>query len=203
LYPRLGGNDALVAKANWTYEVASAGTPAAGLEEYVVETTDGAHVGKVTVLLRRGADLILAVERGTPPVTHDVRAFPWREVESVDHVGLRVRLRLDERQVEESLELDAEKGTEGGAADAVRVTELPPELRPSASPAGPGPVDRPLTAVALGLGLIGVFSFLALAIAATAVDFDWEFALFAIPLAFTIGAALVAYRLFRNPYEGR
>lgn len=67
-------------RVEWTYEVAPAGAPAAGLEEYVVETSLGAHVGKVTTLLRRGGDLFVAVERGMPPMTHDVRALPWNDV---------------------------------------------------------------------------------------------------------------------------
>jgi hypothetical protein len=190
-----------VTRAEWTYEVAPAGAPAAGLEEYVVETISGGHVGKVTTLLRRRDALFVAVERGMPPVTHDVRAFRWNDVDSIDHSALKVRLRLGDAEIEESLELDPDKGVEDGDAEAVRVTELPPDLRPSASPAEPGPVDRSSTALALGLGLVGVFSLLALAIAATAVDFDWEFVLFVIPLAFLIAAAVVAYRLFRNPYE--
>ncbi|MBA2537833.1 MAG: hypothetical protein H0V20_10445 [Actinobacteria bacterium] len=190
-----------MARADWTYEVAPAGAPASGLEEYRVETTSGTHVGKVTVLLSRRDELLVAVERGTPPATHDVRVFPWRDVAAVDHAALRVRLNVSDEGIEQSLELDPDKGIEGEGADASRITELPRELRPSSSPAAPGPVDRPSTALALGLGLLGLFSLLVLAIAAITVEFDWEFVLFVVPLSLLVGAAVVAYRLFRDPYD--
>ena len=191
-----------MARADWTYQVAPAGAPASGLEEYVVEAASGARVGKVTTLLRHDSEVYVAVERGTPPVTHDVRAFPWRDVERVDHEALTVRLRLAEDAVEQSLELDPDKAVETEDAEAVRVTELPPELAPTA-PTGDvaGPVDRPAFAVSIALGLVGVFAFLILAIVATTVDFTWHFALFGIPLALLAAAAIIGYRVFRAPYE--
>ena len=188
-------------EADWTYQVAPAGSDSAGLEEYLVEASSGGQVGKVTTLLRRGDELLLAVERGTPPVSHDVRVFPWRDVESVDHAALTVRLGLDEHEIEQALALDPDKGVERGEADAVRVTELPAELRQPASPAAPGPTDRPLTGLGIALGVVGVFTLLAAVIAAAAIDSGWKFALFVVPVAFFVAAGLVSYRLFRSPYE--
>ena len=191
-------------RADWTYQVAPAGTPASGLEEYVVEAASGARVGKVTTLLRHDGEVYVAVERGTPPVTHDVRVIPWREVERVDHEGLTVRLSVPEDAVEQSLELDPDKAVETEDAEAVRITQLPAELAPTSAPGDvAGPVDRPTYLVALGLGLLGVFSALVLAIFATTVDFTWHFVLFAIPLGLLAAAGVAAYRVFRNPYERR
>ncbi len=180
-----------------------AGAPATGLEEYIVEAAAGARVGKVQTLLRREGELLLAVDRGKPPLTHDVRALPWSAVERVDHEALAVRLRLGEDAVAQALELDPEKGVEDGDADAVRVTELPAELRPSSDPGSPtGPVDRTTYAVTIALGALGLVSLLAVVIALTAEDDPrWVPALFAIPAILFAAAGAAAYRVFRAPYE--
>jgi hypothetical protein len=129
----------VVARASWTYEVPPAGADAAALEDYSVETASGERVGKVLTLPQRNGDVLLAVEIGTPPLRHDVRVFGWEDVEDVDHEGLAVRLRVGRNDVEESLQLDPDKGVEAGEADAVRVTALPTGLAPSSPPsAGPG-----------------------------------------------------------------
>ena len=192
-----------MAKADWTYQVAPAGSPAAGLEEYVVEAASGARVGKVTSVLARGDEIYVAVERGQPPVRHDVRAVPWRDVERLEHSALTIRLRLSEEALDDALELDPDKGVEDGEAEARRVTELPQELRPSSTPDAPGPVDRPTYVVALALGAGGLFALLVLVIVALAVDFTWHFALFVVPAALLALAAVFAYRSFRSPYERR
>jgi hypothetical protein len=190
-----------VVKADWTYQVAPAGSDSAGLEEYVVEASSGEQVGKVMTLLRRGDEMLVAVERGTPPLSHDVRVFPWEDVESVDHTRLTVRLAVAEGDIERALELDPDKGVEDERADAVRVTELPGELRRPASPTEPGPTDRPLTGLAIALGVLGVFSLLGAVIAAAGIDSGWKFALFLVPAVLLIAAGVVSYRLFRSPYE--
>ena len=193
-----------MARADWTYQVAPAGAPASGLEEYVVEAASGARVGKVTTLLRHDSEVYVAVERGTPPVTHDVRAFPWRDVERVDHEALTVRLRLAEDAVEQSLELDPDKAVETEEADAVRVTDVPADAAPQAvSPDATGPVDRPSYALSIVLFALGLLSFLALAIATISVEFTWHFVLFAIPAALFALAGLIGYRVFRSPYARR
>ena len=192
-----------MAKADWTYQVAPAGSPAVGLEEYVVEAASGARVGKVTSVLARGDEIYVAVERGQPPLRHDVRAVPWRDVERLEHSALTIRLRLSEEALDDALELDPDKGVEDDEAEARRVTELPQELRPSSAPDAPGPVDRPTYVVALALGAGGLFALLVLVIFALAVDFTWHFALFVVPAALLALAAVFAYRSFRNPYERR
>ena len=193
-----------MAKAEWTFQVPPAGSDAVGLEEYVVEDAVGTRIGRVMTLLRRDGGLYLAVERGNPPVTRDVRAVEWGDVERVDHDALTVFLKLEEEGVERALELDPGRSVETGDAEAVRVTDAPPDVA-RAVPTGEtaGPVDRPSYALALALGLLGVFAFLVLVIAALAVDFTWHFALFAIPAALVAAAAVVAYRLFRTPYQRR
>ena len=193
-----------MARAEWTYEVAPAGAPSEGLEEYVVTAASGERVGKVQTVLSRDGDLYLAVERGNPPFSHDVRAIPWSEVARVDHEALTVHLALDETAFGESLELDPENGVEDGDAEARRVTELPADLtRPQATGDATGPTDRSTYAVSIALGLLGVFAVLVLAIAATAVEFTWHFALFVVPILLLAAAAVSGYRVFRNPYERR
>ncbi len=192
-------------KAGWTYQVAPAGASSEGLEEYVVEAVSGEPVGKVQTLLRRGDELLLAVERGRPPVSHDVRVITWDEVEGVDHDALTVRLRVSEDALDDALELDPDKGVELGDADAARVTELPAELVPPPGVGGEvrGPVDRPTYMGAVALAAAALLSFLALAIAALRVDFGWEFVLFLVPLALLAAAGVAGYRAFRTPYERR
>ncbi len=189
-----------MARADWTYEVAPAGADSAGLEGYVVEASSGDAIGTVRTVLRRGEELYLAVTPGSP-VARETRAVPWADVDGVDHEALTVRLALAPDAFDEALELDPDKAVEGGGADAVRVTDLPADLRPSESPAAPGPTDRPPYLAALGFGLAGVFAVLVLVIAASVVDFDWEFALFAIPAALFALAAVSGWRLLRRPYE--
>jgi hypothetical protein len=189
-----------VARADWTYEVAPAGADSAGLEGYVVEASSGDAVGTVRAVLRREDDVYLAVTPGSP-VRRETRAVPWADVDEVDHERLTVRVRRPADTLEQALELDPDKAVEGGGADAVRVTELPAELRPSESPNTRGPADRAPYLAALGFGLAGVFALLALVIAATYVDFDWEFVLFVVPAALFALAVLAGWRLLRRPYE--
>lgn len=120
-----------MAKASWTYEVPGAGTGSVALEEYVVEEASGEPVGKVVTVLERRGDLYVVVERGTPPLTHDLRAVPWDDIERVDHSALTVRLGLAKEAIEETLELDPKKGVKAEDAEAHRVTELPGNFAPA------------------------------------------------------------------------
>jgi hypothetical protein len=192
-----------VARAEWTYQVAPAGASASGLEEYVVLDTSGARVGKVQTLLRRADELLLAFDRGNPPVTHDVRVVPWSEVERVEHDALTVRLRIGEDAVAQAMELDPAKGVEDGDADALRVTDLPPELRrPSEPGETTGPVDRPTYAAAIALGALGLFALLTVVIVLSAEDEPgWVPVLFVVPAVLFLAAGAAAYRVFRAPYE--
>ena len=190
----------MVARASWTYEVPPAGADAAALEDYSVETASGERVGKVLTLPQRNGDVLLAVEIGTPPLRHDVRVFGWEDVEDVDHEGLAVRLRVGRNDVEESLQLDPDKGVEAGEADAVRVTALPTGLAPS-SPPSAGPVDRPAYGAALGLGALGLITLLGAVMLAAFAEATWRFAAFAAPVLLLAAAAVVGSRLVRDPYE--
>ena len=189
-----------MARADWTYEVAPAGADSAALEGYVVEASSGESVGTVRAVLRRSDEVYLAVTEGSP-LGRNTRAIPWSDVADLDHEALTVRLTMPREAFDDALELDPDKAVEGGGADAVRLTDLPANLRPSTSPDARGPVDRPPYLASLGLGLAGVFSVLALVLAATFIDFDWEFVLFAIPVALFALAALAGRRLLRRPYE--
>ncbi len=189
-----------MARADWTYEVAPAGADSAGLEGYVVETSSGDAVGTVRAVLRRDDEVYLAVTEGSP-LGRDTRAVPWSDVGEVEHDALTVRLAVPREAFDGALELDPDRAVEGGRADAVRLTDLPAELRPSESPEAHGPSDRPPYLASLGLGLAGVFSVLALVMAATFVEFDWEFVLFLIPVVLFALSGLAGWRLLRRPYE--
>jgi hypothetical protein len=193
-----------VTKADWTYQVPAAGESAAGLEDYLVEIRPGEQVGKVRTLIRRGEELYVVVERGNPPLSHDLRAVPWEEAETVDHNSLAVTLRVDQDELERALELDPAKGVEDGDADAERVTKLPPGLRqPSLPGSEAGPVDRPTYVAAISFFAIGLLAALVLALVVTAAQEAWLAALAVIPAIFFIAAAVSAYRAWRSPYQRR
>lgn len=191
-------------KAEWTYQVPAAGESDAGLEDYLVQTRAGEQVGKVRTLIRRGEKFHLVVERGNPPLSHDLRAVPWEEVETVDHDSLALTLRVDQDELERALELDPAKAVEDGDADAQRVTELPPGLRqPSLPGSEAGPVDRPTYVAAISFFAIGLLAALGLALVVTAVQEAWLAALAVIPALFFIASAFSAYRAWRSPYQRR
>ena len=193
-----------VAKAGWTYQVPPAGESAAGLEDYLVETRSGEQVGKVRTLIRRGQELYVVVERGNPPLSHDLRAIPWEEAETIDHDSLALTLRLEKDELERALELDPANQIENGEAEAQRVTELPPGLRqPSLPGSEAGPVDRPTYVAAISFFAIGLLAALGLALVVTAVQEAWLAALGVIPALFFIAAGVSAYRALRSPYQRR
>jgi hypothetical protein len=193
-----------VTKAEWTYQVPAAGESDAGLEDYLVQTRAGEQVGKVRTLIRRGEKFHLVVERGNPPLSHDLRAVPWEEVERVDHDSLALTLGVDQDELERALELDPAKAVEDEDADAQRVTELPPGLRqPSLPGSEAGPVDRPTYVAAIAFFAIGLLAALGLALVVTAAQEAWLAALAVIPAIFFIAAAFSAYRAWRSPYQRR
>jgi hypothetical protein len=192
-----------VAKVDWTYEVAPAGAPATGLEEYLVEDERGELVGKVQTLLRHGGDRFVAVERGTPPFSHDVRLVPWERVQGVDQSDLTVRLELDAAAFAELPALDPDLGIENEPADLVRAPELPAELLQPVEPGPAGPTDRTAFATAFAVGMAGVFSVL-VAVALTSIaDSPGWLALFALPVVLLGLAGFLAYRAWREPFERR
>jgi hypothetical protein len=149
-------------KATWTYQVPSAGTDAIGLEDYLVETREGEAAGKVIALLDRDGERYVVFDTGNPPVTRRRTAVPWRDVESVDHDTLTVRLALTEGDLAATVELDPANEIEDGEAEAVRVTELPRQLTPSSAPEQ-GPIDRPTYVGAIALFALGLIALLGLA----------------------------------------
>lgn len=186
-------------RATWTYELPPAAADAEGLEDYEVETASGEPVGKVKVVLRRGDDLLLALESGLPPARSELRAVRWTDIADVDHDALTVR--LERGALDRAVELEPDKAADGGAAEATRVTGVPDE--PSAVGTGTttGPVDRPSYLVALSLGLLGVFAALALIALGTATQLGALWALAAIPAALLLVSGIFMYRFFRRPSE--
>ena len=194
--------------AEWTYEVAPAGAPAGGLDEYVVVGPSGEALGKVVTLLRRDEELWLVVEPAAPPLLHSPRALPWHAVREVDHEALTVVLSLGAEGLDDALELDPAKGVEPADeghtdADAIRLVELPPELRPAAAAPGnvAGPTDRATYAAALLVGGIGIFALLAVVVVLTLTESEWALALFALPALLLAAAGVLGYRAWRFPYE--
>jgi hypothetical protein len=165
-----------------------------------VETREGAAAGKVIALLDRDDERYVVFDTGNPPVTRRRTAVPWRDVESVDHDTLTVRLALTERDLAGTVELDPANGIEGDQAEALRVTQLPRELTPSSGPEQ-GPTDQPTYIGAIALFALGLIALLGLALVASSSDFTWEFALFVVPALFLAAAGVLAYRTFREPYE--
>ncbi len=188
-----------------SYQVAPAGAPATGLEEYSVETASGEAVGKVQTLLEGESGLLLAVEVGTPPLRHEVHIVPWERVQNVDHEALSVRLALGQDELEHAPELDPGLGVETEDADLRRVETLPAEARGTVPPGNvAGPVDRFVLGPSIALGLLGVFAFLAWVIMATQVeDLSWHWALLAVPVVLLLASGLLGYNAFRNQSERR
>jgi hypothetical protein len=188
---------------DWTYQMPPGGDGASGLEDYVVEDTEGGYAGKVGAVLRHDDRLFLAVEHGAPPVENELLVVPWEAVRDVDHESLSVRLALEPEELERAPRLDESRRAEQSDADAIRVTQIPGSPERPAPTTAPGPVDRAAYAVPVSLALLGVFAALVLAIFASGTDFAWEFWLFLIPAALLAFAGISAYRLFRSPYERR
>jgi hypothetical protein len=185
---------------NWTYEVPPAGAGASGLEDYQVETRDGEIVGKIISVLDHEGDRYLAFDTGLPPLVRERRAVRWQDIEAIDHDALSVRIGLAKHELGEALELDPANQVEDGEADAVRITDLPNDVSAVDSSAT-GPIDRPSYVLAIACFAGGLLLLLGLALAASSTDFSWEFALFLFPAVLFAGAAVAAYRAYRQPYE--
>lgn len=115
-----------------------AGAGSVGLEEYVVEAVSGDPVGKVVTMVERADRVYLVVERGLPPLRHDLRAVLWAEVEKVDHAALIVRLRPTSEEFDQALGSIPRRESR---ADRRRPSARFPAADRT-SPDVPGPVDR-------------------------------------------------------------
>jgi hypothetical protein len=118
-------------------------------------------VGTVTAVLRHDGHVYVAFGTGHAPRSGFV-AVPWERVAGVDPAQAAVKLDLRADALdEEALALPARNAVEGAGAEAVRLTDPPPEIVGYASPAEPGPQDRPVVvflpfvAVAGAVGGIG------------------------------------------------
>jgi hypothetical protein len=127
-----------------TYEVPPGGADAAGLEDYVVETSGGERIGTVVDSVEEGGRRWVVVETGLPPFKRDRRAIPWSEIEEIDHDSLAVRVAAPATG---SLERLPDAGRED-QAEARRVTESPAgrSYMPTGDLAGPTDRSGPLFA---------------------------------------------------------
>ena len=182
-----------------TYEVPPGGADAAGLEDYVVETSSGERIGTVVDSVEEAGRRWVVVETGLPPFKRDRRAIPWSEIEEIDHDSLAVRVAAP---TAESLDRLPDAGRED-QEQARRVTESPesPSFVPTGDVAGPtdrtGAVFGALASFALGLlTLLAVLGLL------SRQGRDWPYlAALLVPAALLLLSAVLAYRLWRDPYS--
>lgn len=182
-----------------TYEVPPGGADATGLEDYVVETTSGERIGTVVDSVEEGGQRWVVVETGLPPFKRDRRAIPWSEIEEIDHDSLAVRV---VESAVESLERLPDAGREE-EAEARRVTDSPEgrSFLPPGDLAGPtdrtGPIFGALASFALGL-----LTLLAIVGLLSRHERDWPYlAALVVPVALLLLSAILAYRLWRDPYS--
>jgi hypothetical protein len=189
-----------MADAPRTYESPPAGSDASGLEDFVVEIRGGDRIGTVVATVEEDGRRWIVIEQGTPPFKRDRRAAPWDDVESVDHDALIVHLRS-----QPSLE-DVPVGSEGGHADAERVTELAGDPQFVRTGDVAGPTDRSGTwFIAFASFALGMLTLLAvvMGLSLRSVDSRAAWFLLAVPVLLLLIAAVTGYRLWRNPYENK
>jgi hypothetical protein len=196
-----------VPRAEFTYEVRKLPMAAAGIEDYVVRTSEGESAGTVAgVLEREGGEQLLVVEGGVPPVQAVRRAVHWGAIERVDHDAVAVWLNLDTAGFErQALELDPARAVEQGEgdADARRVTLPEAGSVPDAVAGNRGPVDRTTWAKAFAVFALMGFSVLVAAVVVYFTgDNTWAL-LFLLPALLAVAAATLGYRAYRQPYEPR
>jgi len=180
------------------FEAPPGGADAAGLEDYVVETSAGERMGTVVSSVEEGGSRWLVVEAGMPPLRRDRRVIPWNEIEEVDHDALVVRVAVAAANAERLPDPGREE-----AAPASRVTEAPgaPSYVPTGDVAGPS--DRSLTLFgALAFFALGLLTLLAIVavLSRHGEDTPWLFAL-VLPAALIAVSGILGYRLWRDPYS--
>ena len=178
-----------MASETWTWQLPPAGDEA-GLEGYRVTDIWDRPVGSVRVLLRRGDDLYLVVRSGSPLKAAD-RPIPVEDVAFADHGRCVVGLTLSREQFAQCLPLRRRSAVHEGAADATRVTAVPPLPTVTRLPAREA--DRPL-AFAFFMSAIALLSLFAIILFVTAPWDSWELSLFSIPVGLFLLALAVAYR---------
>jgi hypothetical protein len=193
--------------APWTYELPIAGADAENLDDYEARTADGLHAGLVNGLVEREGDRYLLVDAGPlPPLLHKRLAVGWDDVAVVDHDALVVELALDRAHLRAAaLALDPARARHDATAEAVRVHDLPPELRRPAVPGVEGPLEGPSKLVAVVVAGLAVYGLLAVVAVWSARGLTgWEYGLLALPLLLAVIAFAVAgYGLYREPHLGR
>jgi hypothetical protein len=194
------GNQPGMADAPRTYESPPAGSDAVGLEDFVVEIRGGDRIGTVVATVEEDGHRSIVIEQGTPPFRRDRRAVPWDDVESVDYDALIVHLRSQPSLA------DVPLGSEGGRADAERVTELAGAPKSGRTGDVAGPTDRSGTwFIAFASFALGMLTLLAVVMGLShrSVDSRPAWLLLTVPVLLLLTAGVVGYRLWRSPYENR
>lgn len=194
-------------KADFTCEVRKLPMAAAGIEDYVVRTSDGEPAGTVAAVLeRQGGEQLLVVEGGVPPVAAVRRALHWDTIERIDHDALAVWMNLDgDALARQALELDPKLAVEegDGKVEARRVALADEGPVPEAVTENRGPVDRTTWAKAFAVFALMGFSVLVAAVVVYFTgDNTWAFLLL-LPALLAAVAAILGYRVYRRPYESR
>lgn len=184
-------------RASWSYQLAPAGAPDTGLEQYQVYVPSG-EVWKTAAVLDRAGEIYLAAAPSGFPVSHQLVAIPWSAVERVDHEALAVHV----GDLGGALELDPDRATENGEGEAKRLTELPPELRPPQRPGGEaGPTDRLRLILGVSAAALGFVALLGAIALIDAIDEGWRYALLAVPAVFFAVAFVLSVSAWRHPYD--
>jgi hypothetical protein len=182
-----------------TFEVPPGGADAAGLEDYGVELRGGERIGTIVGSVEEGGGRWLVVETGLPPFKRDRRAIPWSEIDHVDHDALVVIVDASNAETFPRL---PDAGREDDAS-AERVTDSPnaPRYVPTGDVAGP--TDRNMLLFgALASFALGLLTLLAvIALLSRRGDHGFVWASLAVPVVLLLAAAILGYRLWRDPYE--
>jgi hypothetical protein len=185
-----------VERKPWSYELPPAGAPDVGVEQYQV-AGPGADFWKATALLERGDELYVAAAPSGFALRRHLVAIPWSAVERVDHDELTIHV----HGLEGAVELDPSRAVENEAADARRVTELPPELLgPQATGDVAGPRDRLRLFGALGAAALGFLALMAAVAVIAEASSPWRFALLALPAVLLVLALTLSIAAWKRPY---
>lgn len=189
VYAAPAGHAGRVPSEAWTWQLPPAGDEE-GLEGYRVTDIWDRPVGSVRALLSLGDELYVVV-RSRSLVNSAHRPIPVEDVAFADHGRCVVGLTLTREQFAHCPPLPRQSAVREGAADAIRVTDVPPLPAVTHVPARPATAS-PFAPTFL-LSALGLLALLAIILFVTAPWDSWELSLFSIPLAFFLMALRLAY----------
>jgi hypothetical protein len=197
-----------VERADWTYELPPAAADPEWLENYTVYGSDGEGLGKVAAVVEHARRRYLIFDRSAVPFKHERVAVPFDRVANVDHDNYGVDLSVASDELERhALELDPDKGVEGGEAEARRVSE--PAVEEIEGPDDPAPqrrVEPTRSSIRTFAPFIyAVAALIALGIAAvlTEVQNPAVVALVAVPVALVVLTVFLSWRAGTAPHQRR